>query len=640
MQKFTPSLFVRELQVYKAGKQVFQAAFHRGVNIIRGENGSGKSTVMNMLFYALGGEYTQWTEDAKSCDAVYAELETHGAVLTLSRKIATHPQPVDIFWGPLSEALLSAAGWDEYGNRRTATKESFSQVMFRALGFPEVKTEEEGNITMHQVLRLLFIDQATSFTSLMIDEKFDPPLTRKATGDLLLGIYDNELYSAQIARIRLQKELADYTSEHRGLLSVVKVAGQSTTISELEIQLQELSQEIDFINAQVAADSAALKVKRVDTNITELNKTLSDSRNALGNTLQELEKVTLDIQDSGDFIASLQHRVTALNESIETRRILGQLPITQCPHCLETLLRDQQPETNCVLCDQPLPPEAKQTQAMRMRQELELQLKESSGLLLEKISRKELLENSIPNLRSNARLLQKNYDAFINSKQSSRDEQIDKLLVRKGNAQAQQKFIEQQISVMNLLDAARRKMDDAKQQISKLDDIIKLKSDKQRHNSSIALNSISKFAVSLLKQDGHYENGFANATRVEVDFSRNTFAIDGRNNFSASSVVYAKNCALFGIFFASLENAFFRYPRLVMCDNMEDKGMQPERSKRFQRSVVSLSERFNVEHQIIFSTSMIDESLNNEKYCIGEFYGPDNKTLRLSEAKSLQVQIA
>ncbi|MBH8557906.1 ATP-binding protein [Hymenobacter negativus] len=632
MQKLAPSLFVRELQVYKAGKQVFQASFHRGVNIIRGENGSGKSTVMNMLFYVLGGEYTQWTEDAKSCDDVYAEVETFGAVFTLRRKIAVYPPPIDIFWGPLPEALASAIGWEEYGGRRTATKESFSQLMFRAIGFPEVKTEDESNITMHQVLRLLFIDQATNFTSLMIDEKFDPPLTRKATGDLLLGIYDNELYSAQINRSRLQKELADYTSEHRGLLSVMKVAGQSTTISELEIQLQELLQEVDSINAQVAADSTTLKVKKIDTNVAELNKTLSDAKNALGSSLQELEKIVLDVQDSEDFIASLKHRVSALNESIETRRILGQLPITQCPHCLEALVRDQQPENNCILCDQPLPPEAKQTQAMRMRQELELQLKESTGLLVDKISRKELLENAIPNLRSNARLLQRNYDAFINKSQSSRDEQIDKLLIRKGNLQAQRQFLEQQINVMKLLDAARRKIEDAKRQIAELDDIIQLKHEKQRRNSSIALNSISRFAVSLLKQDGHYEAGFANASRVEVDFSKNTFAVDGRNNFSASSVVYAKNCALFGIFFASLENPFFRYPRLVMCDNMEDKGMQPERSKRFQRSVVSLSEQFDVEHQIIFSTSMIDESLNVDKYCIGEFYGPENKTLKLKSA--------
>jgi hypothetical protein len=47
--------------------------------------------------------------------------------------------------------------------------------------------------------------------------------------------------------------------------------------------------------------------------------------------------------------------------------------------------------------------------------------------------------------------------------------------------------------------------------------------------------------------------------------------------------------------------------------------------------VVSLSERFDVEHQIIFSTSMIDESLNNDNYCIGDFYGPDNKTLKLKK---------
>jgi hypothetical protein len=105
--------------------------------------------------------------------------------------------------------------------------------------------------------------------------------------------------------------------------------------------------------------------------------------------------------------------------------------------------------------------------------------------------------------------------------------------------------------------------------------------------------------------------------------------VDGRQNFSASSVVYLKNSVLYAIFFASLENDFFRYPRLIMCDNMEDKGMQEARSQNLQRTIVELSNKAKVEHQIIFSTSMIDASLDIDAYCIGDFYSKENKTLKV-----------
>lgn len=56
--------------------------------------------------------------------------------------------------------------------------------------------------------------------------------------------------------------------------------------------------------------------------------------------------------------------------------------------------------------------------------------------------------------------------------------------------------------------------------------------------------------------------------------------------------------------------------------------MEEERSQNLQKIIVKESEALNVEHQIIFTTSMIDPSLDNEEYCIGNFYTSDNKTLK------------
>ena len=54
----TPSSFwIRRLRVLRRGAPVYDQSYHLGVNIIRGENGSGKSTIADFIFYILGGEF-------------------------------------------------------------------------------------------------------------------------------------------------------------------------------------------------------------------------------------------------------------------------------------------------------------------------------------------------------------------------------------------------------------------------------------------------------------------------------------------------------------------------------------------------------------------------------------------------------
>ena len=95
-------------------------------------------------------------------------------------------------------------------------------------------------------------------------------------------------------------------------------------------------------------------------------------------------------------------------------------------------------------------------------------------------------------------------------------------------------------------------------------------------------------------------------------------------------MVLLKNCVRFAIFFASLELDYFRYPKFILCDNIEDKGMVEARSKNFQRNIVRLanSKEFKEkDFQIIMTTSMIEEELDIQKYTVGEKYTQINKSL-------------
>jgi hypothetical protein len=92
---------------------------------------------------------------------------------------------------------------------------------------------------------------------------------------------------------------------------------------------------------------------------------------------------------------------------------------------------------------------------------------------------------------------------------------------------------------------------------------------------------------------------------VSFDFGMNKISVDGRSNFAASSNVFFKNAFHAALWQASTLRQYMRYPRLVIFDNVEDKGMEPERSHNFQRLVRELSDTTECEHQMILFTSMI-----------------------------------
>lgn len=189
-------------------------------------------------------------------------------------------------------------------------------------------------------------------------------------------------------------------------------------------------------------------------------------------------------------------------------------------------------------------------------------------------------------------------------------------------------FLIQQQKAITQIDVLKKELEILSNDINNLKSSIHSKENVQKAKLQQAYFDIQSYTLQILKSDLGRQREFSNAKKVELDFPRNSFSLDGQNNFSESSNVYLKNSIRFAIFFASLKHQFFRFPRFILCDNIEDKGMQADRSKSFQREIVKLSQESNIEHQIIFTTSMVDDELNMTDLCVGDFYNEDNKTLK------------
>jgi len=621
----------RLVVVSQNGSVAYDEKFHHGVNIIRGDNSSGKSTIANFIFHSLGGDFDNWTSEARTCREVFAEVEINEAILTLKRTVSQTPrQSMSIFWGEYESAIKSGfQGWKTFPYAQTANTDSFSTVLFRALEFPDVRTEES-KITMNQILRLIYVDQESPIQSLLRSELFDPPITRQVVSELLLGVFDDSLYADRLSLRSATQEYEQKKEQYDGINRVFNAADNETDISKLEKQIEKtrrkVAQEQQEIE-RIRAKSILTRRKTIAPRIERLQEELSSLKSQVSQSTMQVKEYEVEIVDSVQFIDVLEKRLVSLKESVATRNALGELPLEYCPHCLRPL-QESVNDTNCVLCKQPLSRDIEKTRGKRLQQEIAQQVRESKKLLAEKRETlSKLLAERAP-LIDRLGALQREIDLEEKEYRSSRDEKLDELLINRGRLESEIAFLERLIRSAEQLEILRRELQELRSKMEELNQRIRMKEERQRSNLRTALERIESITKEILSRDLERQTEFKTANRVEIDFQKDTFSLDGQNNFSASSNTYLKNAVRFAIFFASLELPYFRYPRFIICDNMEDKGMEQIRSQNFQRLIIELSKKYEAEHQIIFTTSMIDPTLENTPYCVGEHYTVTNKSLR------------
>lgn len=677
------TLFLQRLRIVTdTGEVAYDELFHRGVNIIRGKNSSGKSTIVRFIFFVLGGYYSDFVPQALLCQYVMAEVCINGTVVTLKRYLEKRDDgkvnpsaPMYIYFGPIEDVLNHEPGtWSKFPYVTTDKTHSFSNVLFEMLGYPEIKADS--NITMHQILRLIYLDQESPVNSLFFYEQFDKEIYRETVANLLLGLYDQKYSDAKLELQKVVKSIAEVKVSVKNVSEFLKgmnvkssayirqvIEGRNDEIARISAQIQELrgaESQVAYINVAHAPQHNIpprknnikylpdIKKESDEEEITiapkpisvehepklklEYQRILGDitrqrkESDALEREIKELEN---EIEDSGYFIDALNKRLTALNKSIATRDYFDSLHLDFCPECLARI-EPQVEEGRCPLCKSPIDNSKGKSQAIRIRLELQHQVSESIAL---KEENEHLLEEKKAQLRRmklQLTALQRHYDDAVNYVRSTHEERIDKLLQDKGFKEGEilqyRTLLEQAEKYERLLE----EQDNLKKRESVLSRYIEVTENRIKMERKSIDAAVSENGLYLLRNDEQRQTEFMQAKDFVIDYSQNMAYISNqRIKLSASSAFYLKMVARFALLFASLKVGSMMYPRLLFSDNMEDKGLEQGRAEKFQRTVVNLLKKENWDdYQLIFATSMIAPELNTEEYVVGDYYTEDNKSLK------------
>lgn len=632
MTLFTPALQVQRLVIRSRNATVFDEKFHSGVNIIRGENSSGKSTLLNILFYGLGGFTPQWSDAALRCDSVFVEVLINGNVATLFRSIQKDTrQPMEIYGGDYDEAIISPSSqWVKYGYMRTEGRESFSQALFRLLGMPEVFHESSGALTMHQVMRILYSDQLSPIESLFRIEPFDTATIREAVGRLLCGAFDTEFYENQIRLRQMLKKHDETAAELRSLYSVLGQVGESLSLHSVREERQKI---IDMIEqARVDADRIR-KSTLVEEEMHSLSleqaervyEALEKAQAAVSEARESKSALMLEISDSDSFINHLKIKLIRLQEASTASKAFGAVEFISCPACLEPIRHVE--FGHCQLCNQPLSKESGGNRFIHIMNDVSLQLKQSEIIQRERFDELKKIEAREVAALNEWRQLATAYQEARATPSSKNDQLISETNRKIGYLQGQLENIDSREKIIRKL----TEMSDLKEKlganISKLqarnNDLMMAQESRYQE----AKNRISTHIKTFLRKDLRRQDAFEYANEVWFDFGGNRITVNDQEYFSASSRVILKNSFFSAFLLSALEDRKFRHPRFFIMDTIEEHGIEPIRSQNFQNILLEYFGSPKVEAQIIFATANISPDADDEAYTVGRFFTRDNPTL-------------
>ncbi|RTL52413.1 MAG: hypothetical protein EKK46_11020 [Rhodocyclaceae bacterium] len=513
---------------------------------------------------------------------------------------------------------------------------SFSQLAFELFGWGTHKTDGYDNLTMHQVLRLMYIDQETPSNKLFRAEpaNADSESTRTAIAEFLLSLDDLESHKTRQRLLSASRAMEKATSE---LSAIHDVLGRDAVHSEDELtnEMQQVISEMGRLNdhrqilVQPTDDVPQEDERYLNDRVAQVSAEIDALTIALADDEHSLSSIIGELSDCKAFQITLAQRKQALLESRETYQAIGAVTFKHCPSCQSEIDALGQ-EGICSLCKSPYSPSDTSESYLQVLTELQFHEKQNLKVMADLEARQKVIALG-KQLRAHELISKKALLRSIAGASTKREQLLAETSRKMGFLEAQLEALKEKISIVQKLDRLRQETQDLASEISRLNQRLLELGAASADRRTVVMESISTTALRLLELDEDYEDTFKHATKMEaeIDFAKDRWLIDGRSKFSASSNVLKKNALHAAILVHAIKDKDCRHPRFLILDDIENGGMTPSRSQNFQRVLSGLFDGMEDEFQLIVSTAMVDPSLNNDQVGVGRYYNKGDYVIKL-----------
>lgn len=350
--------------------------FPKGVTVIVGDSGGGKTSLLNLIKFGLGGEAPITNTIEGAARGVVVEVQVGERALVLSRNFQKQKSVIRVSEG---DAELG-----EFSTKNNQKRPWVSDLLLEALGIPTVrvptsrssKSHRLTSVSFQDVLAYCYLDQDAIDQETVNDKQaYGAGAKRPWTFELLHGIIDGRTAELEARREELAEQTVQRQQELESVERFVEAADLPASAAEIAQSIDELAsteREVESQIGTIEADARAAASEQAAER--DIRDGVEDELREARQTLADLQGELAEVRRAGN---QLQRDLDSAKEGDEARRTLESLPYLVCPRCEQSIESRDPSEGRCVLCQQSEPAAIGEVHPIR---QLDAQLEETRSL--------------------------------------------------------------------------------------------------------------------------------------------------------------------------------------------------------------------------------------------------------------------